>query len=141
LATDALELRIRAHKLWSVALEGKAEALEEKEKRMEQDVEGRVKQAESRLSEYQKEKKRSSDDKRRKNRIELRRQELGSGNENELKDNLQLARRRVQDFHRWAQRNANEIKNYESQVELLEEKTDQLEDELKLYKKGRKIRR
>ena len=61
--------------------------------------------------------------------------------EDMLKERLASARAKARRFEQWAKENTISIKNIDSQVDLLDEKTDQLEDELSLIKKNKRRRR
>lgn len=130
-AAEALDLRIRAYKLWAIALEGKAEHQEEAQDNAKEQIEDKLRDAKQKLRDRERDEERNDRD-RSNRRIEMRSRQYAPGATTPIEDFEQelLYWEAQQDkFTEWASRNELDILNMESEIELIEEKVDQLEDD------------
>jgi hypothetical protein len=128
------------YKYWIVALEGKGDSLEEKERRLETIIEGEVDIAEDNLAKHRNQTRTNS---RGSGRSVVK---LGTGRtrstvtsegpaETRLKLRYEQVLNRKSQFDAWAKANAEEVKNLEAEAALLKEKAKQLSGELSTLKR------
>ena len=128
------------YKYWIVALEGKGDSLEEKERRLEVIIEGQVDIAEDNLSKHRNQGRTSGSGSGR-SVVKLgtgrTRSNVSSGGpaETRLKLRYEQALNRKSQFDAWAKANAEEVKNLEAEATLLKEKAKQLSKELYTLKR------
>ena len=128
------------YKYWIVALEGKGDSLEEKERRLEVIIEGEVDIAEDNLAKHRSQTRTNSSGSSR-SVVKLgtgrTRSTITSGGpvETRLKLRYGQALNRKRQFDAWAKNNAEDVKNLEAEAALLKEKAKQLSKELYTLKR------
>ncbi|MFP6905447.1 MAG: hypothetical protein VCG02_09540 [Verrucomicrobiota bacterium] len=134
------------YKYWIVALEGKGDSLEEKERRLEVIIEGEVDIAEDNLAKHRNQTKHQNQTRTNSSGSSRPVVRLGTGRtrstvtnggpvETRLKLRYEQALNRKRQFDAWAKNNAEDVKNLEAEAALLKEKAKQLSKELYTLKR------
>ena len=139
--SELLTIQQNAYELWIVALDGKVDALKEREKNIEESVENAVDIAQTNLEMYQ---DRIADQERSSNRNSGKTIRLGSNRtaekpltptEKALVAHLDRAKQRMAQFDGWRRTNGEAISGLEAESDLLDEKSRQVKNEIAQVKR------
>lgn len=131
-----LTIQQNAYQLWIVAIEGKVDTLKEKEKRLEDTLDNELEAAEDQLEALR--------DRVAQQNRSSRTVRLGSGRttataaspaEQALLARVKRAQSRLSQFDTWKQQNGAQIKSLEAEAAVIDEKSDQTRDELKVIQR------